>query len=54
MLIFNSAGGALQGAARHFDILCLPGDLWVMIAQPVVSQDQALLSKTGDSQLSVL
>jgi hypothetical protein len=41
-LIFNSAGGTLQWAARYLDILHLPVDLWVMIAQPVVSQDQAL------------
>jgi hypothetical protein len=39
---------------RHLDILCLPVDLQVIILQPVVSQDQALLPKTCDSQLCML
>jgi hypothetical protein len=40
--------------ARHLDILHLPVDLWVMIVQPVISQDQALLPKICDSQLGAL
>jgi hypothetical protein len=41
---FNAAGGALGGAARHLDIFGLPIDLWVVVAKPVIPQDDALLA----------
>jgi hypothetical protein len=45
---------ALQWATRHLDILCLPVDLQVVIVQPIVSQDQALLPKMCDGKLFAL
>jgi hypothetical protein len=37
MFVLYSTGGTLQWAARHLDLLGLPIDLWVVIAQPIVA-----------------
>jgi hypothetical protein len=35
--VLHSTSGALQWTARHFDLLHLPIDLWVVIVEPVVT-----------------
>jgi hypothetical protein len=39
---------------RHLDLLGLPIDLQIVIAQPVVAKNDALLAKASDHKLGVL
>jgi hypothetical protein len=44
VFVLYSTGGTLQCAVRHIDLLGLPFNLQIVIAQPIVAQDDALLA----------
>jgi hypothetical protein len=39
---------------RHLDLLGLPIDLWIVIVQPIVAYNDALLAQASDYELCVL
>jgi hypothetical protein len=44
MFVFHSTSGTLQWEARYLDLLGQPNDLQIVIAQPVVAKNHALLA----------
>jgi len=40
----------LRGTLVHMYLSSLPIDLWVVVLEPGIAEDHALLSKTGDSE----
>jgi hypothetical protein len=48
MLVLYSVGGTPQWAVRHLDLLSLPIDLQIVIAQPVVAKNDTLLAAVSD------
>ena len=49
-LLDHVAFFTLRGALVHMYLSSLPIDLWVMVLEPGIAKDHALLSETRDSE----
>ena len=48
---FVSAGCATGRAPAHFDVPGVPVDLWVVLLEPGVPEDELLLAESGHGEL---